>query len=240
MSMSAFLPPVHEPPYAMSIFTSPLLARRARAAARRCADRPGVATIGSTRGEIDVERRAVRRARDRPSRCARARRRRSRPRCFDEVVDDDLVGLDDAGEAAGLDRHVGERRALVERPCARCPSPANSSTLPMPSPLLKNGWRQDVEHHVLRADARRAARPCRTKRAVSGTVTRTSLRVPGVRHVGRADAEREAAERAGHAGVRVGAGDELTGERDLLDDLVVADGLRARRACRRDAPRRRA
>ena len=69
--------------------------------------------------------------------------------------------------------------------------------------------------------------PCRTKRAVSGTVTRTSLREPRVRHVGRADAEREAAERARHAGVRVGAGDELAGKRELLDDLVVADGLRA-------------
>ena len=32
-----------------------------------------------------------------------------------QVVHHHLVGLDDAGEATGLDRHVGERRALVER-----------------------------------------------------------------------------------------------------------------------------
>ncbi len=53
------------------------------------------------------------------------------------------------------------------------------------------------------------------------------LRVPGVRHVGRPDPEREAAEGAGHAGVRVGPRDDLAREGDLLDDLVVADGLAA-------------
>ena len=66
--------------------------------------------------------------------------------------------------------------------------------------------------------------PVELKARVSGTDAHV-LREPGVRHVGRADAEREAAERARHAGVRVGAGDELARERDLLDDLVVADGL---------------
>jgi hypothetical protein len=37
----------------------------------------------------------------------------------------------------------------------------------------------------------------------------------------------KAAERPGHAGVAVGAHDELPGQRELLDHRVVADGLGA-------------
>ena len=96
----------------------------------------------------------------------------------------------------------------------------------MPSPALKNGLRQDVEHHVLGADAV-AQRAVEDEARRLGDGDAHVLGEPGVGHVGRADAEGEAAERARHAGVRVGAGDELPGERDLLDDLVVADGFRA-------------
>ncbi len=173
-----------------------------------------------------LERRAVRRAgvglHD-----ARAHVVRVEAALLDEVVDDDLVGLDDPGEAARLDRHVGQRGALVERHARATPSPANSSTLPMPWPVLKNGWRRMWSITSFARDARRGAAPSRTKRAVCGHGDPDVPREPGVGHVGRAHAEREAAERARHARVAVGADDELPGERDLLDDLVVADGLRA-------------
>ena len=96
----------------------------------------------------------------------------------------------------------------------------------MPLPGLEERLREDVEHHVLRADAACGAALQHEARGLRDGDADV-LRVPGVRHVGGADAEREAAERAGHAGVRVGAGDELAGKRDLLDHLVVADGFRA-------------
>ena len=147
------------------------------------------------------------------------------PALRDEVIDDDLVGLDDAGEAAGLDRHVGERRALVEGH-VRDAVARELEDLADPLPALEELRAQDVKHHVLRADAG-PRRVLQDEARGLGNGDADVLRVPGVRHVGGADAEREAAERAGHARVRVGAGDELTGQRDLLDHLVVADGLRA-------------
>ena len=57
--------------------------RARREAARRCAGRPGVATIGAmrARGRSSKVAQYVG-ARDRPARCARARRRPSRPRCL--------------------------------------------------------------------------------------------------------------------------------------------------------------
>jgi hypothetical protein len=50
---------------------------------------------------------------------------------------------------------------------------------------------------------------------------------PRVGHVGAAHTEREASQGAGHARVRVGARHHLAGQRDVFDDGVVADGLRA-------------
>jgi hypothetical protein len=142
-----------------------------------------------------------------------------------EVVDDHLVGLDDPGEAARLDRHVRERRALVERH-ARTPSPANSRTLPMPSPVLKNGCaRMWSITSFAQTPGAELARQLEARRLGHGDAH--VARVPGVGHVGRADAEGEAAERARHARVRVGPDDDLPGEGDLFDHLVVADGLGA-------------
>ena len=69
--------------------------------------------------------------------------------------------------------------------------------------------------------------PFSTKRAVSGTVTRTSFVYQAFAMSVEPTPNAKQPERAGHARVRVGAGDELTGQRDLLDDLVVADGLGA-------------
>ena len=96
----------------------------------------------------------------------------------------------------------------------------------MPSPLLKKGCDR-MWSITSFAQTPAGSVPCQDEARRLGDGDAHVLREPGVRHVGRADAEREAAERAGHAGVRVGPGDELTGERDLLDDLVVADGLGA-------------
>ena len=185
---------------------------------------PGVATIGSRVRQIDLERREVLRVRVRLH-DPLAHVLGDEPALLHEVVDDDLVGLDDPGEAAGLDGHVREGRALVER--HRPDAVAGElEHLADPLPRLEERLAEDVEHDVLRADAvREEAGEDEARRLRDGDAD--VLRVPGVRHVGRTDAEREAAERARHAGVRVGTGDELARERELLDHLVVADGLRA-------------
>ena len=52
-------------------------------------------------------------------------------------------------------------------------------------------------------------------------------REPRVGHVRGPDAEGKAPQGAGHAGVAVGADDQLSRQCELLDDHVVADGLRA-------------
>ena len=134
----------------MSIFTSPPL-RVERRSGMPLRGSPGVATIGSMRREIDRRTSPRTSAPGSALHDARAHVVRVEAALLDEVVDDDLVGLDDAGEAAGLDRHVGERGALVERASRATPSPANSSTLPMPSPALEERLAEEVEHHVLGA-----------------------------------------------------------------------------------------
>src|SRR2546421_334531 len=82
------------------------------------------------------------------------------------------------------------------------------------------------EHHVLRRNVV-ALSSAKYEADDFGDSDAYIFRVPGVRHVGRADPEGEAAEHARHARVRVCADDELAGERDVLDDCVVADGLGA-------------
>src|SRR6185437_5104609 len=81
------------------------------------AERHAVARIagggdhGLERGEVDVEGGDVGGARV-GLHDARAHRVGVEAALLHEVVDDDLVRLDDPGEAARLDRHVGERGAL--------------------------------------------------------------------------------------------------------------------------------
>ncbi len=207
----------------MSIFTSPLL--ELRRAERRCADRRASRpSARPTRGRSRTSRSTSRP--DRRARCARARSAASSAALLHEVVDDHLVGLDDAGEAARLDRHVGERRALVERQRARCRRRRTRAPCRCPRPLLKNGWLR-MWSITSFAQTPRAEPAAQDEARRLGHGDAHVAREPRVGHVGRADAEREAAERARHARVRVGARDDLPGERDLLDHLVVADGLRA-------------
>jgi hypothetical protein len=153
----------------------------------------------------------------------RARLVLGRRRASREVVHDHLVGLEDAREAARLDAMLVSVACSSRASCPR-PGPANSSTLPMPRPL-EEGLAEDVQHHVLGAHARAGAAQHEAHRL--GHLHAHVLGEPGVGHVGRADAEREAAERAGHAGVAVGARDHLARQRDVLDHRVVADGLAA-------------
>src|ERR1700749_1816836 len=140
-----------------------------------------------------------------------------------EIFERYFVGLDDACEAARLDGHVRQGRALVNRPTFQAVA-RELQDLPDAFALLHVLGREYDEHHVLR-------RHVRTLLALQdeahdlGDFDANVLRVPGVRHVGRADAEGEAAEHARHAGVRVCADDELTRKRDVLPDRVVTDGF---------------
>ncbi len=139
--------------------------------------------------------------------------------------DGGLVGGDDPGEAAGLDGHVGEGGALVDGE----PGDAFAGELEHLADALALAEvrkREQVEHHVFGANA--GAQPARELDAHAlGHAHAHVAGQPGIGHVGRADAEGEAAEGAGHARVRVGAGDELPGQGDRLEHLGVADGLGA-------------
>ena len=86
--------------------------------------------------------------------------------------------------------------------------------------------REYDEHHVLRRNVV-ALSTSKYEADDFGDSDAYVFRVPGVRHVGRADPEGEAAEHARHARVRVRADDELAGQRNVLNDCVVADGLGA-------------
>ncbi len=142
-----------------------------------------------------------------------------------DPFDGGLVGGDDAGEAPGLDGHVGERGALVDRE----PGDAGARELEHladAAALAKVRQREQVQHDVFGAHA--GAQPAGELDARAlGHAHAHVAGEPGVGHVGRADAEGEAAEGARHAGVRVGAGDELAGQGDGLDHLGVADRLGA-------------
>ena len=133
--------------------------------------RVGIAGRGDhrpDRGEVDAcaRRRRIAR-RDRARRPARAARRRivagpPRGHPGQHLV----VGLAMPAVRRALGRHVGERRALVGRQRAqarrrRTPSRGRAS-------LLLRVVGEDVQHHVLGGDARRAARPVSSKRIDSG------------------------------------------------------------------------
>ncbi len=68
-----------------------------------------------------------------------------------------VVGLADPGPGAALRGHVRERRALVHRQRGE-PGPAELHD-PVERLLRPRVVEQDVEHHVLRRDARVGARP---------------------------------------------------------------------------------
>ena len=137
-----------------------------------------------------------------------------------------FVGLDDAGEAAKLRGHVGERGALVGGKRARARRRRIRTPCPTPAAGANRGQREQVQHEVLGGDAGR-------HRAVQLDAQHFGHRDPhGARHervghVGRADAERDAAERAAVRRVRIGAGDELARQRVALRHHRVRDALRA-------------
>ena len=84
---------------------------------------------------------------------------------------------------------------------------------------------KDDEHHVLR----RHVVALLTLQNVTHSFRNANanvFRVPGVRHVSRANAERETAEHAGHARVRVGADNDLSGQREIFDDGVMTNRFR--------------
>ena len=151
---------------------------------------------------------------------------RGKPRCVHQILDHHVVGGDDAGEGAGLDGHVGQRRALAERQLRKAGT-AELQHLADRAAALDLGSSQQEQHHVLGAHAR-AERARQYDAHASRHVHAHVAGEPSVGHVRAADAEGQAAEHARHAGVRVGADHELAGQRQILDHLVVTDGFAAR------------
>ncbi|SOY63139.1 hypothetical protein CBM2587_B60170 [Cupriavidus taiwanensis] len=134
------------------------------------------------------------------------------------------VGRDDAGEAAQLGAHIGQRGALVDRHCADH-RPRELEYLADAGAGLDVGPGQQVQHHVLGRDARR-------QRAVQPH--QDALRQghahgaghEGIGHVGGADAERHASQRAAVRGVRVGAHHHLARQRIAFGHHRVRDPRR--------------
>ncbi len=234
MSMSAFLPPVHEPPYAMSIFTDrngvSVEGHAVARVARRRDHRPRSGSDRSRRWPRTVHpgpARTMHRSAPRRDRGPASRRGSSTTTSSASMMPVKLP--------ASTAMFVRVARSSRDRPAT--PSPLNSSTWPMPFPLLKCSrdrmWSITSLAHTpgpsspVKHEAHRLRHP---HPHVAGE--------PGVRHVGAADAEREAAERAGHAGVRVGPRHDLPGQRELLDHLVVTDGFAAHGLAVARRPRR--
>ena len=118
------------------------------------------------------------------------------------------VGLDDAGEAAELGHHVGQRRALVDRQRAHRRT-AELEHLADAGAGAHRRQRQQVQHHVLGGHARRAAGRRTRRAATRACVRRTAPVTKALAMSVRADAEGHAAERAGVRRVRIGADDQL-------------------------------
>ena len=115
-----------------------------------------------------------------------------------------------------------ERRALVERQRAHRRA-GELEDLADAGAVAERGQREHVEHHVLRGQTPRGSRPSSSTRRLSRHGHANRAGDQGVRHVGRADAEREAAERAAMQRVRVGADDELPRQRVVLGHHRVRD-----------------
>ena len=140
---------------------------------------------------------------------------------------------------------VSVARSSVDS-CATA-APANSNTLPTPAPARIARQREQMQHDVLRGHARRAAGHRSSMRSDLRHGHAHRAGDERVRHVGRADAERDAAERAAMRRVRVGADDDLPRQRVALGHHRVRDAVRAvvgaaslRSACRACADRSRA
>ena len=132
-----------------------------------------------------------------------------------------LVGGDEAGLGARLDRHVGERQARVhrqrlDRRAAELERLVGGAVGAEPA--------DEREDDVLGLDAGR-------QRAADLDAERLGHAQPGLagrhadRHVGRAHAGGEGAQRAGRARVGVGADDDVAGLGEALGDALVADAL---------------
>jgi hypothetical protein len=124
------------------------------------------------------------------------------------------IGRDDAGETTELGGHVGQRGALVDAH-ARDDLARELEDLAHAAALAHEGQGQQVQDDVLGRDAQ-------GERAVEFDPRRLRNGQPdgtgdeGVGHVGRADAEGHAAERAAVRGVRIGAHDQLAGQGIVL------------------------
>ena len=195
-SRSASLPAVQDPPYAMSIGTSPqvrdqrAVRRVGRDAARRVA-RASRPSAGWPRGRSRGRRPRRRRRGRAPPSCARsASTVRSRPPRGDPVQHR-LVA---PRTTPALAEHSVAMLASVARSSGESdasPGPPNSIT--RSSVVLPPGVvGEDVEHHVLGRDVRAAARPSSSKRIDSGTSTNVKPEQDQRRVLGRTRRRRRA------------------------------------------------
>ncbi len=137
-----------------------------------------------------------------------------------------VVRLDDAGEAAQLRDHVGQRGALVDRQAAHgaagvlehhANGPAGADRIHL----------QQVEHDVLGGHARGQ---CALHLHAQGLrhLAAHVARHPAIGKIGGAGAERQATERTRMGRVRIGAHHHLARQRVLLGHQRMADAFRAR------------
>ncbi len=98
-----------------------------------------------------------------------------------DVFERHFVGLDDSGRAAGLDRHVRQRRAFVHRPVLQIFAGKLQHLADAFARLHVLGG-EDVEHHVFRRDVS-ALLSFQNVTHGFRNANANVFRVPGVRHV---------------------------------------------------------